>query len=313
MEAITVPAGFRVRPAGRDDATVVTELLRRAERVDRGRADTTLEEVTSFWQVPGFDLDHLTYTVWDGARLVGYADFDRRDRSEVAVDPDARGRGIGSTLVAWTEEACLADRPLDVDARVGQTIVDSNAAAIALLVGRGYERRHTSWVLDLPAAVDLSNRRPPADITLRSFVPGTDDEAVFQVIEDAFAEWPTRLSSTMEEWRATTIDRDDFDPTLLAVAVDAGEVIGASVGFLVDGDSGSNGWVDQLAVRRDHRGRGLGAALLAESFGDMRRRGATDVGLSTDSRTGALDLYLSLGMVVTMSFTRYSKLLRSAT
>ena len=40
-----------------------------------------------------------------------------------------------------------------------------------------------------------------------------------------------------------------------------------------------------------------------------RRRGAPAVGLSTGSRTGALDLYLDTGMVVRASYTHYSKLL----
>lgn len=108
-----------------------------------------------------------------------------------------------------------------------------------------------------------------------------------------------------------TIERDDFDPSLLLVAEHADGIVGASVGFFMNDDHGE-GFVDQLAVRSAHRHRGLASALLAASFADLRRRGATEVGLSTDSRTGALDLYVNLGMVVTLSFTRYSKLLRPA-
>jgi hypothetical protein len=44
-------------------------------------------------------------------------------------------------------------------------------------------------------------------------------------------------------------------------------------------------------------------------FEEFRARGFPAVGLSTDSRTGALDLYLELGMVVRDTFTHYSKLL----
>lgn len=304
------PVGFHARPARTGELDAVTGLLRAAELVDRGRADVTVEDVGSMWRTPGFELDRLTWTVWDGDSLVGYADFDRRDRAEAAVHPGHRGQGIGATLVTWSEQACLADRPLDVEARVGQTVVDTNHAAIGLLVSRGYEKRHTSWVLDLPPEVDRDDRREPDGYRFRPFVPGADDQAVFRVIEDAFNEWPTRLPSSLDAWRVRTIDRDDFDPALLVVAEHDGEVVGASVGFLFDEDGRREGWVDELAVRGDHRGRGVGAALLARSFGEMRRRGADEVGLSTDSRTGALDLYLRLGMVVTMSFTRYSKLLR---
>lgn len=309
-ESTGFPTGLVARPAHDDELGVVTGMLRAAEQLDRGRADLTIDDIASMWRTPGFDLERHTCTVWDGDSLVAYADFDRRDRAEAAVHPAHRGRGIGAALVAWTERACLTDRPIDVEARVGQTIVDTHRDAVHLLTSLGYEPRHTSWVLELPVPVDLGDRLPPAGYRLRPFEPGRDDDTVFQVIEDAFNEWPTRLPSSPEAWRAMTLDRDDFDPSLLVVAEHDGEVIGASVGYLVDGERGREGWVDQLAVRRDHRGRGLGAALLAASFGDMRDRGAVEVGLSTDSRTGALDLYTSLGMVVTMSFTRYSKVLR---
>jgi ribosomal protein S18 acetylase RimI-like enzyme len=56
--------------------------------------------------------------------------------------------------------------------------------------------------------------------------------------------------------------------------------------------------VQQLAVPEAHRGQGLGTQLLHEAFGRFGARGRTSVGLATDSRTGALDLYLRTGMQV---------------
>jgi mycothiol synthase len=260
------------------------------------------------WRTPGFDLDRHTCSVWHEDDLVAYAEIDQRTRAEAGVHPEWRGRGLGSALLGWTESACLASRPPDVEARMGQTVSDTNAGAIELFRSRGYEPRHTSWLLELPGDVSLDDREVPDGYELRPFLPGTDDTEVHMVIEDAFGEWPYREPTGYEHWRAITIDRDDFDPSLLTVAEHDGAIVGASVGFLNDDD----GFVDQLAVRRDHRGRGVAAALLADSFGRMRERGATVVGLSTDSRTGALDLYLRIGMVVTLSFTHYSKLLRPA-
>ena len=56
--------------------------------------------------------------------------------------------------------------------------------------------------------------------------------------------------------------------------------------------------MSQLATRRTHRGRGVAQRLLAETFAAARERGLPQGGLSTDTRTGALDLYLRLGMEV---------------
>ena len=300
------PDGLLVRPIRADEVDAVAAMLRAAELVDRGQADITADDIAGMWRTPDFHLDRHTCSVWHGDDLVAYAEIDQHTRAEAGVHPGWRGRGIGSALLAWTEAACLASRPPGAEARMGQTLSDRNRQAIDLFVARGYEPRHTSWLLELPAHIDLADRTVPDGYQLRSYSPGTDDRQVHTVIEDAFSEWPNRARTGYEHWRAITIDRNDFDPSLLTVAEHDGQIVGASVGFL-DAD---DGFVDQLAVHRDHRGRGVAAALLADSFGRMRERGATVVGLSTDSRTGALDLYLRIGMEVTLAFTHYSKLLR---
>jgi len=67
------------------------------------------------------------------------------------------------------------------------------------------------------------------------------------------------------------------------------------------------GWIDQLAVRRDRRGEGLARALLNAAFAEFRARGFPSARLSTDSRTGALGLYLHVGMTVTQEWISLAK------
>jgi len=90
---------------------------------------------------------------------------------------------------------------------------------------------------------------------------------------------------------------------MLPVVVDGEEIVGAA--FLIHYPDDS-GWVQQLAVRADHRGQGLGRALLQHAFGVFFRKGEPVTGLSTDSRTGALALYEHVGMRVMHSFTHYA-------
>ena len=135
-----------------------------------------------------------------------------------------------------------------------------------------------------------------------------EERAAFQVVEDAFNEWPDRDPSTFEDWAAGVLHRPGFAPWQLLVAVEsgdtgAGEVIG--VCYLVV--AGRDAWISQLAVRADRRGRGLGRALLAYGFATARERGAVRCELSTDSRTGALSLYEHVGMRVRQSFTHYAR------
>jgi GNAT superfamily N-acetyltransferase len=121
------------------------------------------------------------------------------------------------------------------------------------------------------------------------------------VIEDAFSEWNGRIATTYEQWRALTVDREDFVAEDFLLAERDGRIVGAA--FVMD-DRGEM-WVDKLAVQREHRDQGIARALLQETFQRSYDRGNRISGLATDSRTGALTLYEKIGMVVSMSFTRF--------
>ena len=72
------------------------------------------------------------------------------------------------------------------------------------------------------------------------------------------------------------------------------------------------GWVGTLGVLRPWRKRGIGLALLHQSFGEFYRRGFRKVGLGVDGEnlTGALRLYKKAGMSVHRQFELYEKELR---
>jgi ribosomal protein S18 acetylase RimI-like enzyme len=184
-------------------------------------------------------------------------------------------------------------------------VISANTDAISLFLDHGYQVRHTSWVLRLPDKVTIDPRSLPDGFEIRPFDPTTEEHAVYQIVEDAFNEWPTREPSTFSEWQSSVTSRSDFDPALLLVAIHRGDAVGVGFGIPYEDE----GWVQQLAVRVDHRAKGIARALLGALFEEFRARGFPAVGLSTDSRTGALDLYLELGMVVRNTFTHYSKLL----
>lgn len=66
--------------------------------------------------------------------------------------------------------------------------------------------------------------------------------------------------------------------------------------YAVTGRAGARGYLQRLAVHPDHQRRGLGAALVADALGWLRRGGATQALVNTQERnTGALALYLACG------------------
>lgn len=85
-------------------------------------------------------------------------------------------------------------------------------------------------------------------------------------------------------------DRDGRDhEALQLVAVEGGEIVG-TCRVLIEAGSAKFG---RLAVARAHRGRGLGAALLAEAEREARAAGAQRMGLA--AQTSAIGLYEAAG------------------
>jgi GNAT superfamily N-acetyltransferase len=289
--------GYRVRPQVPADIDAVTELIAAVERDAVGEELATRADVTALWGVDDFHPDRHSVGLYQGDRLVGSCQI--YDRTvEVNVHPSATGRGLGTWLRAWSERRA---REIGRSA-VGQTVPDQNQAAVRILRDAGYRAGYTSWILRIEHTERPEDPQPPAGVRIRHFRPG-DEQAAYQVIETAFNEWPGRSPASYAQWRATSVDRDDFVPEdfLLAEAPAGAGVVGAA--FLLD--DRDEMWVHQLAVAREHRGQGIARALLQETFRRSFERGYTMSGLSTDSRTGALSLYEKIGMSVRMSFTRY--------
>jgi len=298
-ERLDLPEELSVRPAAPEDAPAVFELFLACEAVVQAQPDIQLEDIVGDWRRPSFDLAADAIVVLEGNHLLAEAEVFRARRAEVAVHPDARGRGIGSALLAWTERRSRAAG----GTLVGQTVPDANAEAAELFRANGYEPMWRSWVLSYP----IEGQPPPPDLpegyAFRPFELGRDDREVYDVIERAFSEWPDRDPYPYEDWRAGTVDMESFDPALQVVIVRGGEIVATA--NLVD--PGAEGWVHQLAVAREHRGLGLGRALLQRAFELFHERGRATVGLSTDSRTGALGLYEHVGMGVVRSYTHHAK------
>ncbi|HEY2787969.1 MAG TPA: GNAT family N-acetyltransferase [Gaiellales bacterium] len=222
------------------------------------------------------------------------------------VDPDHAGHGVGAALVAATERrtqerAAAADPALIV---LRNAVLRADCAARELLESRGYERaeEHLRMVADLAAA-------PPAPVwpdglVAAAFDPGTDGPMVDACIVEAFSNaW-----SNQAQWREQKVADPRFDRRLWIVARDGDEVCGAA---LCMPDTFGMGFVESLAVRPPWRRRGLGAALLLESFHRLWRRGERRVGLGVDGdNAGARRLYERLGMRIAWTADAYEREVR---
>ena len=104
--------------------------------------------------------------------------------------------------------------------------------------------------------IDLESAPPepewPEGITVRDFVPGQDERAMYDTQEAAFADHWGHVPRPYEDF-VKRLERSDFDPSLWHMALDGDTVVGAaSNSTLPDGV----GWVSGLGTIPSHRRRG---------------------------------------------------------
>ncbi|WP_432135334.1 MULTISPECIES: GNAT family N-acetyltransferase [unclassified Streptomyces] len=299
LPSLPLPVGYRGRPATIADACPIHRLITAREDELYGRAETGIDRVAADLALPGLHLASDTVLVHDRpGELAGWGWVKGR-RATVDVHPRHRERGLGSALVAWAETRA---RQAGSD-RLAQSVLDGDAAAVALLRSRGYERLVTEWLLEIALPVEPEVPGPPDRITVRAFRPG-DERAAYQLTEDAFDEWQQRRKS-YREWARHTVGRSTFAPGASPVAFAGGQMVGAVLSL--DAPDSDEGYVERVAVRHDHRNRGIARTLLQTAFRAFHHRGKRTCTLWTHSDTGALSLYERIGMTVRRSATVYSK------
>lgn len=302
-----------IRPPSPDDAGAVSDLINAADLVDYGEIDTTVDDLVEEWQVVDLARNAWIATEPDG-RVIGYADLQPRGsvrlRLYLVVHPDRRRRGIGEELLTRAE---ARGRELVAEAPAGTRVWlegfgPGGREIERKLAGKhGFEHARTYWRM----VIEMSEPPPPAvlpdGVVIRTYDPQHDERAVFDAVEDSFADHWNHVPMSLDEWLAAT-RRPDFDPTLWLLAVDGNQIIGTSLCRV----QGEMGWVGTLGVRRPWRRRGLARALLLRTFAEWWRRGERRVGLGVDSSslTGATRLYESVGMRVSERYDQYVKVLR---
>ncbi len=297
-----LPTGLTQRPMAATDIDIdaVTELVGAAELHDDGVVEIDREDIQTDWARPGFDLATESVGVFAEGGLIAEAEVFKGRRADVNVHPAVRGRGIGTALLRWTEDLARGAG----SAKIAQTVTDANTAAAELFTRHGYGYGHTSWILE------VEHRERPRVSLPEGFVlrPYTEDDAhaAYQVIEDAFNEWPNRDPASFEDWAALTIERPSFAPWQMLLVVDepSGELVGVT--FLLE-YAAEDGWIQQVATKGTHRHRGIARGMLQQSFQVFWDRGRPRVGVNTDSRTGALGVYEKAGMHLKRSYTNRAK------
>lgn len=301
-----LPSGWSLRAPSLHDVPAILAVVHASDIAAVGEADFTAEEVVEILTAPNHDRSRDSWVALDASdRIVGWAYIDNplaapRDNFDAYVHPEhgrpAHPALLDHVLARIAERAREAGLPSRV-ARGG--VVASEVPYIELLRSLGFRfvKRYARMRRELrgdepapliPTGVVVRPVRSEDDAELRAF---------HAVLDHAFRDTPDYQPSTYEQYRQRLaalpgIDWDEWfvaevDGELAAILQSAAQVAAQD-----------EGWVKNLAVRKEFRGRGLGRLLLLTAFHTYAGKGRTAAGLGVDmtNPTGAYRLYESVGM-----------------
>lgn len=279
---------MRSRPATRDDLPAIAALQERWETRWFGAPEQDLHELDESFGKAEPLAERSLVLLGDEDRLLGAAWWYQETHSHVVVDPEL-------------DPAPLYDELLPFLRSSGSRSVEALDRDTALLdaLGRHGWRHHVSafeLIRDVTGGWQPDPPSWPEGIEVTTLRPGDEDTAHEMIYRrTGWTDIPGHHHRGYDEWRSL------FLPEAVpyhrhVLAWEDGRLLGIAVGRVF---SDGTGWVSQLAVDRDQQGRGLGRALLLESFARSIEAGATKVGLSVSAENrGALGLYQRVGLEI---------------
>jgi mycothiol synthase len=307
-----LPGGYTMRPAHRQDLEAVVEMLNEAYHELSGVNKFSTTGLDREWEMPGFNLGSDSQVVLgpDGD-IVAYCDvFDLYDPHVRIfcygkVHPDHADKGLASVLLNWAEARARCSiqlAPAEAQVMLLGNILSCDQAGHENYQKSGFSLVRESNRMSIELDRELSEPVWPDGIMVRNFVLGQDDEIMIQALRESFSDhWgfvERPFEAELVSFRHRWSNDPDFDPDLYFLAVEGDEIAGVSLCYRKIEEDPEMGWVGSLGVRRAWRRKGIGLALLLNSFQELRRIGKKRAGLGVDADnlTGATHLYEKAGM-----------------
>lgn len=311
--------GFVIRRPTLEDATGVNAMMIASDIALVGEGDSEISDILDDWQNPEVDLQKDVWVVCNAeGQIVGYEivfdELGGRLSTDGYVHPDYCGLGIGTALLRLAEARArefIPKYPDDIYIDFMLGLYGHDSISHELVANEGFEVKRHFYRMEIDLEAPPQAPVWPEGIVLRPFDLEKDGRAIHQAVEEAFEDHWGHLTRPFETWAEHVFKAENFDPSLVFMAVDeaSGEIAGAA---LCRVRMGNYAWVGTLGVRRAYRGRGLGMALLVQSFGEFWQRGLKKIGLGVDAQslTGATALYERAGMKVVRRTDSLHKQLR---
>lgn len=326
LELPALPAidEFEFRALRRDDVPVLYEMLLAVEHADKCDLVQTLADSQREFDDPwsNAEIDSLAAFTLDG-QLAGYArtfqnpepEDEARCYLSVEVHPAQRANGLEDALLTWAEERgrqrlLLAGGHVLRVLRFG--IQDTQAKRQACLEQRDFGIVRYYYRMQRDLSEPIAPVQLPVDLALRVYTPELND-AVQAAFNEAFRDHWSFEPITVADWQQFIIGRTCFRPDLSYVVMAGDEVAGFSINSISPEENArrgrSEGWVEELAVRRPWRKRGVATALLCASMHAFKAEGLQHgmLGVDTQNLSGALRVYERVGFKPVKRYIQFEK------
>jgi GNAT superfamily N-acetyltransferase len=294
MSRVDGNANPKLLEADRDRLAAVSELLHRAS--DVGYPIEVVAEEKCFGS--GVSGAPVCLVAEQKGQLLGIAVVSGPYLRLLAVDPRARKRGIGSSLLARSEATALEKRQrrLVIAAEPGNYFVpgvpENQPSVKKWLEHRGYRAhgRAINLAADLEGK-EFTATSPDPKTTIVRVTREERSEVLHFVRQEFSPTWAFEISPAF----------DDPVPPLF-IARESGKIIGFSAH---DVNNRGLGFFGPAGVKATHRGGGLGRVLLHASLTDLQRRGYERIIIPWVS---TIEFYRrNAGAEPEQSFVRYQK------
>ena len=186
----TEPSLYTFRHPSMGDLQAVLHIQRASRTADFGSSNLTEDELRANWQPEKITLDTDAWLAIAGnSTPVAYAEAPQTGQpvwGALWVLPEHRGKGIETYLLQLVEERTLghADAVDLHNVTLLGRVSNSNPVARHAYVQAGYVLYHSFQIMQIDLHRPPPEPRWPEGISVRSFVPGQDEQATYAADEE---------------------------------------------------------------------------------------------------------------------------------
>lgn len=292
-----------------DRAELARLMLAVQESYDTENVDAAAEYLAEDLRDPYVDPDRGAIAAFSHGNMIAYAGLraspsvtGRHEmRLRGAVHPSHRGRGLGTWLLAWAEQAAP---PLHQERYPGHPLAllvrcpAGQDDALALFAAAGYRQARWFHFMSRDLTGTVPDCPDPEGTRIAGYA-GELSQAARQVRDEAFRDHWGSTQTTAESWQHF-VGNERFRPAFSFLAYLGDQPAGVIIAHEHDSSrqpAGRECYIAIVGVTQPARGRGIASALIRRSLAAAQADGCAVATLyvDADSPTGALALYERMG------------------